>query len=74
METPHLILASRSPRRDQLLTRLGLEFSVRVPEVDESLLPGEDPATAAQRLARLKAASFITSDALVIGCDTLVVH
>lgn len=68
-----MILASRSPRRDELLRRLGLEFTVSIPQVDESLLPGEDPAAAAQRLARLKARSCVAEDTLAIGCDTLVV-
>jgi septum formation protein len=73
--SPELILASRSPRRAELLSRLGLEFTVRVPEVDESLRPGEQPARAADRLARLKAGAISGRDgALVIGCDTLVVH
>lgn len=57
-----------------MLRRLGLPFSVSVPHVDESLLPGEDPAAAAQRLARLKARSCVAEDTLTIGCDTLVVH
>ena len=72
--TPRLILASRSPRRAELLERLGLDFTVRVPDVDESLLPDEDPATAAQRLACLKAEAALDGGALAIGCDTLVVH
>jgi septum formation protein len=74
VQSPRLILASRSPRRDELLRRLDLEFAVRFPDVDESLLPGEDPAAAAQRLARLKAEAAVEDGALVIGCDTLVVH
>lgn len=74
MESPRLILASRSPRRNELLTRLGLEFSVRIPRVDESVSSQEDPAVAAERLARLKARSFVADGALSIGCDTLVVH
>ncbi|KPK81855.1 MAG: hypothetical protein AMS25_04660 [Gemmatimonas sp. SM23_52] len=75
METPRLILASRSPRRAELLSRLGLEYEVRVPHVDESLLPDEGPGEAAQRLAQLKAlAALDDDDALAIGCDTLVVH
>jgi septum formation protein len=69
-----LILASRSPRRAELLTRLGLQFAVRIPHVDESLLPGEEPMAAAQRLARLKAQAEVAGGALAIGCDTLVVH
>lgn len=74
MDAPHLILASRSPRRAELLSRLGLDYTVRVPEVDESLLPDEDPAQAAERLARLKAEAALDDGALSIGCDTLVVH
>jgi septum formation protein len=74
VEPPRLILASRSPRRAELLTRLGLEFTVRIPDVDERLRPGEDPAVAAQRLARRKAEAEVSDGALVIGCDTLVVH
>jgi len=72
--TPQLILASRSPRRADLLTRLGLDFTVVVSDVDESMRPGEPPEGAAQRLARLKAEASMTDSALVIGCDTLVVH
>jgi septum formation protein len=71
---PRLILASKSPRRAELLTRIGLEFVVRVPDVDESLIPGEEPAAAADRLARSKAEVALADGALVIGCDTLVVH
>jgi septum formation protein len=74
METARLILASGSPRRAELLSRLGLEYEVRVREVDESLLPDERPAEAAQRLAQLKAQAALDDDALAIGCDTLVVH
>lgn len=71
---PRLILASRSPRRAELLSRLGLSFTVQVPDVDESLLDDESPNAAADRLARLKAEAGLQSGALVIGCDTLVVH
>jgi septum formation protein len=74
VEAPRLILASRSPRRAELLARLGLEYSVQVPRVDESLLPGEGPAEAADRLARAKAGAARVDGALAIGCDTLVVH
>lgn len=47
---------------------------MHVPEVDESVEPGEAPAVAAERLARRKAEFAIEEGALVIGCDTLVVH
>jgi septum formation protein len=72
--TQRLVLASRSPRRAELLARLGLEFDVAAPEVDESVAPGEAPAAAAERLARSKAAAILRDGALTIGCDTLVVH
>ena len=74
MQPPRLILASRSPRRAELLSRLGLDYTVSVPEVDESVLPGEAPAEAARRLASLKASAALEEGALSIGCDTLVVH
>ncbi len=69
-----LVLASRSPRRAELLARLGLEFDVAIPDIDESVAPGEDPAAAAERLARAKALAVVRDGALTIGCDTLVVH
>ena len=72
--TPRLILASRSPRRAELLSRLGLTFQVQAQDVDESILPGERPRAAADRLARLKASAGVEDGALTIGCDTLVVH
>ena len=74
MHAPRLILASGSPRRSEVLRRLGLEFEVRVPAVDESLEAGEPPDAAAERLARLKARSRVEEGALTLGCDTLVVH
>lgn len=73
-QPPRLVLASGSPRRSDLLRRLGLEFEVRVPAVDESLRPDEAPDSAAERLARLKARSQAEAGALTLACDTLVVH
>jgi septum formation protein len=54
---------------------LGLRFEARVSNVDESLLPGEDPFDAAERLARAKAgaAAVGAPEALVVAADTLVV-
>ena len=69
-----MILASRSPRRAELLQRLGLDYAVRVTDVDESVKPGESPTDAASRLAVLKASAATEPGALSIGCDTLVVH
>ena len=44
-----LVLASGSARRKDILTRLGLDFDIRVADVDESTAPGEDPAEVARR-------------------------
>jgi septum formation protein len=72
---PRLILASKSPRRVQLLQMLGLEFEVRPADVEESRAAGELPAAYAERLARDKAAAIAVAqaDAVVIGSDTVVV-
>jgi septum formation protein len=73
--TPPLVLASRSPRRLQLLSQLGLIFEVIPAELDETLRPGEEPGAHAERLAREKALSVAgrRPEAFVIGADTVVV-
>lgn len=69
---PHLVLASASPRRAEILRRLGLTFQTEPTGVDESLLPGETAPEAAERLAGLKAAAATRPGALVLACDTIV--
>jgi septum formation protein len=66
-----LILASSSAYRRELLSRLRLPFTVDVPAIDETPLPGEAPAATALRLARLKAQAVAARQpgALVIGSD-----
>ena len=66
-----LILASSSPYRKELLTKLGLAFETVSPEVDESPLPSESPQDTALRLAQVKARKIAETrpQALVIGCD-----
>ena len=71
-KTLKLVLASGSPRRRELLEGLGIEFSVRPADLDESLLPGEKPAQHVQRLAREKAAARAESGELVLAADTVV--
>jgi septum formation protein len=66
-----VILASRSPQRRELLERLGVEFEVAVPDVEE--LGEGDPGNAMLENARRKAAAVQAQGALVIGCDTDVV-
>ncbi|MEY3202417.1 MAG: hypothetical protein RIR70_1967 [Pseudomonadota bacterium] len=66
-----IILASTSPYRRELLARLTDLFSTCRPEVDEALLPGEEPAARALRLAAAKAQAVAADhpDSLVIGSD-----
>ena len=70
-QRPELILASTSRYRRELLERLRLPFSVRAPEVDESVRPGESPAAAASRLAleKARAVAKVKPAAVVIGSD-----
>jgi septum formation protein len=71
---PQLVLASQSPRRAELLARLGLEFEIRPADIDETYIDHEMPADHAERLAREKAGAVARAapDALVIGSDTIV--
>lgn len=68
---PHLVLASTSPYRRELLERLQIPFEICAPETDESPLPGETPAATAERLAAAKAQAAVARypDALIIGSD-----
>jgi MAF protein len=76
MSEPRLVLASRSPRRYELLRLLGLPFEVMAADVRETPRAGERPAELVSRLSRAKAdgAQLVDrNDALLIGCDTVVV-
>jgi septum formation protein len=55
-----IVLASASPRRRDLLRLLGISFSVRAADVDETPRPGESPDVLTQRLARSKARAVST--------------
>jgi septum formation protein len=67
-----LVLASGSPQRREILEKLGLEFEVVVPGVEE--LNGGDPEFEVLENARLKAAAVaVDAGAMVIACDTDVV-
>jgi septum formation protein len=69
-----LILASGSPRRREILSSAGIEHVVRPADVDEAILPGEDPASYVRRLARAKSEAAATGiKDLVLGADTVVV-
>jgi septum formation protein len=68
----NVTLASGSPQRSEILEKLGIEFEVVVPGVEE--LRGGDPETEVLENARRKALAVADAAArLVIGCDTDVV-
>ena len=69
-----LILASASPRRKELLGRIGVRFDVRPVEIAEDAGPSQDPQTVALRLARVKAetARLTGEEATILAADTVV--
>lgn len=70
-----LVLASASPRRQDLLTNAGISFAVQPADVDETPLLGESARECAERLAREKALAVWKTrpQDLVLGADTVVV-
>jgi septum formation protein len=75
LSLPKLILASGSPRRAEILTSVGWEFTKDSADIDETELPGELPEDYVQRLAREKAETVAQkyTDAIILGADTTVV-
>jgi septum formation protein len=75
MDSSPLLLASSSPRRRELLLRLGVAFQVRPQDIDESVLNLEKPYDYVQRVALDKALSALAAnpDALVLAADTSVI-
>jgi septum formation protein len=67
-----LILASASPRRRELLERIGVMIEVRPADVDESMHGGEDPIAYVVRVADAKAAVARRPDEWVLAADTIV--
>ncbi len=70
-----LVLASASPRRQELLRNAGIAFTVCPADINESPLAGESPRDCAERLAREKALAVFQSRPrdYVLGADTIVV-
>ena len=70
-----LVLASTSPRRQQLLSRLAIPFDAVPPEHEEQLRPSETPEVGCRRLADEKAQSVARQRPrdLVVGADTIVI-
>lgn len=73
---PNLILASRSPRRRQLLAEAGYSFEVEPPTeaAEDGQANGETPAQLVARLAYQKAADVASrvASGVILGCDTVV--
>jgi septum formation protein len=73
MSRPPLILASASPRRLELLARIGVvPDEVRAADIDETPLKAELPRLLAARLSRAKADAAAIPGALVLAADTVV--
>jgi septum formation protein len=70
-----LILASSSPRRQELLREIGIPFQVHAANINEDQIAGEDPHEYALRLAREKAQAVAAHypQSYVLGADTIVV-
>ena len=76
MKNYQLILASASPRRQQLLKQLGYEFEVRLKETDETIPPDMPAHQASMYLAQKKAKTFsheLKENELLITADTIVI-
>ena len=68
-----LVLASRSPRRAELLKAAGFEFTVRAADVDETPHDGETPRAYVLRVAQEKARAVqADGDEIVLAADTTV--
>ncbi len=74
MTAPQLVLASSSPRRRDLLARIGAAPArIASPDIDETPLAGERPRAYALRLAKAKAAAVPrATDEIVLAGDTTV--
>lgn len=73
---PKFVLASNSPRRRELLSMLGMDFSVKVSDCDEDVKAPMPPRELVCELARRKALAVAdmldTANTIVIGADTVV--
>jgi septum formation protein len=70
-----LVLASASPRRQELLRNAGVEFSVQAANIPEELREGEAPQVFAERLAHEKAETVFQQrpNDIILGADTIVI-
>ena len=71
-----IILASKSPRRQELLARMGLEFTVKASRIDEKMDPFAHPSDEVARISLAKSQAVVDSRApedIIISADTIVV-
>ncbi len=71
-----IILASKSPRRQELLARMGVEFTVKVANIDETMDPFRNPADEVARVSLRKAEAVreqCGEEDIIISADTIVV-
>lgn len=67
-----IILASKSPRRKELLSLITENFVIKSAEVDENLPKGIQPDKAVEYLSKIKAEPFRNDEDIIIGADTVV--
>lgn len=69
-----IILASQSPRRRELMELMGLEFTVRAADIDETMDIHKDPSQEVARVSRMKALAVNAGqEDIVVAADTIVV-
>lgn len=76
-QNQNIILASKSPRRQELLKGIGVSFSIETRDVDEVYDQSMDVYQVPEFLAKLKASPFLGEaykDTVVVTSDTVVVH
>ncbi len=76
MQTKKLILASKSPRRSQILTEAGIPFTIRTQDVEETYPPDLKAQDVPTFLAEKKAAAMIDSmgdDEIILAADSVVI-
>lgn len=73
--TKQLILASQSPRRQEILRNLGIHFTVRTKTIDESVVKTKEPDKKVKQLALLKGRSIsVAANEVVLAADTIVAY
>lgn len=73
MDPGSLVLASKSPRRAELLRQICLDFTTTSADIDESVHAGETANSYVERMARLKALACAGTDRITLAADTIVV-